>query len=327
MLGGDDMGYKIGSFNVRNLGMTSLGKNNARDLQKIAEIIGKEKFDVVALQEVLSEGKAFFSHNSDFVKKSILMEAGPEWDFSWAEAKTNNTSRHEGYGFLWNKRRLRLSTTKLPDGTIRTYNPAMVKQNNIKEEMMRKPFYARFTPEGLPGGCFMEIRLICVHTYYGNDSAEDRKTRERELDILMKEVYPRISDRIYGNNMPSYTILLGDYNAELRRDWKESLKRPDPLYLKTDMRDLIEVTNWGKIKTVQDQFTTLKNNVFQSGNEERNGGYAHDYDHFSFEESRFEGIMMRARKIDAVRKYCNDDFDKYKRTVSDHVPIMMEIEI
>lgn len=61
MLGGDDMGYKIGSFNVRNLGMTSLGKNNARDLQKIAEIIGKEKFDVVALQEVLSEGKAFFS--------------------------------------------------------------------------------------------------------------------------------------------------------------------------------------------------------------------------------------------------------------------------
>ena len=35
------MGYKIGSFNVRNLGMTSLGKNNARDLQKIAEIIGK----------------------------------------------------------------------------------------------------------------------------------------------------------------------------------------------------------------------------------------------------------------------------------------------
>lgn len=60
MLGGDDMGYKIGSFNVRNLGMTSLGKNNARDLQKIAEIIGKEKFDVVALQEVLSEGKAFF---------------------------------------------------------------------------------------------------------------------------------------------------------------------------------------------------------------------------------------------------------------------------
>ena len=55
------MGYKIGSFNLRNLGLTALGNENARDLKKIADIIRKENFDVVALQEILSEGKAFTS--------------------------------------------------------------------------------------------------------------------------------------------------------------------------------------------------------------------------------------------------------------------------
>ena len=62
------MGYKIGSFNLRNLGLAAMGSSNERDLKLIARIIRKEKFDVVALQEVLSEGKAFLS--PDYAKKS-----------------------------------------------------------------------------------------------------------------------------------------------------------------------------------------------------------------------------------------------------------------
>ena len=40
------MGYKIGSFNLKNIGLTALGNKNERDLKKIAEIIKREKFDV-----------------------------------------------------------------------------------------------------------------------------------------------------------------------------------------------------------------------------------------------------------------------------------------
>lgn len=326
MEGGDGLGYKIGSFNLKNLGISSLGEHNERDLQKIAEIIKKENFDVVALQEILSGGKAFIS--TDYTKKSILMEMGPNWDFRWAEVETGNDPRCEGYGFLWNKRRLRLSTAKLADGSVRTYYPRILRQGIIvREDMKRRPYYARFTPEGMHGGCFMEIRLICVHTYYGKDTLEDRRIRDKELDIIIKEIYPQISDRVYGNNMPAYTIILGDYNVELLRDWKEGMKRQNPSYLKADAQDIIEATAWGKkkIKTVQDQFTTLKK--ADSLNAEKLGGYAHDYDHFSFEERRFESISMKVKRVDAVRKYCNSDFDKYFRTVSDHVPIMMEIEI
>ena len=53
------MGYNIGSFNLHNIGVNALLNNNPRDLAKIATIIKNEGFDVVALQEIRSEGKAF----------------------------------------------------------------------------------------------------------------------------------------------------------------------------------------------------------------------------------------------------------------------------
>ena len=107
------MGYKIGSFNLRNLGLSAMGNGNSRSLRTIARIIRDQGFDVVALQEVLSQGKAFMSE--DYAKKSILMELGPDWDFSWADAGSENGP--PSFHFLpaktcrWNKednRRLRL---------------------------------------------------------------------------------------------------------------------------------------------------------------------------------------------------------------------------
>ena len=68
--------YRIGSFNLRNLGFSVFDETNKRDLKKIADIIRGENFDVVALQEVLSEGKAFTLGDFGFAKKSILMELG-----------------------------------------------------------------------------------------------------------------------------------------------------------------------------------------------------------------------------------------------------------
>lgn len=70
------MGYRIGSFNLHNLGFSAIDKKeNKRNLRKIAEIIREEKFDVVALQEILSEGKAFV-YEKENVKKNIIWELG-----------------------------------------------------------------------------------------------------------------------------------------------------------------------------------------------------------------------------------------------------------
>lgn len=336
------MSYKIGSFNLRNLGLTAMGTDNARSLRTIARIINDEGFDIVALQEVLSEGKAFISE--DYAKKSILMELGTDWDFSWADAGAENDPRHEGFAFVWRKSRLRLSSTEVSTRygvTERTFHPRMCKVN--REYMSRQPYYGRFTTIG-PN---IEFRLICVHAYYGNaDNVFDRNIRQHELDVLMKDIYPQISDRRYGNPLVAYTILLGDYNAELwtaeSRVWQEPLKASRggkrPAVMKTDDNGIVysERYNGRAIKTVQDQLTTLKSKQDELGQEGfETSGYSFNYDHFSYEEAKFEGVTVRVRRItDAVTNYCalsngdyNSDFEKYYKTVSDHIPIMMEIDV
>lgn len=339
------MSYKIGSFNLKNLGLTAMGTNNSRNLRTIAKIINDEGFDIVALQEVLSQGKAFVSE--DYAKKSILMELGKDWDFSWADAGAERDPRHEGYAFVWRKSRLRLSSAEVSTrfGIVeRKFYPRMCKAN--REYMQRRPYYGRFTTNGAAGGSNIEFRLICVHTYYGADSKDDRVIRQHELDVLMKEIYPQISDRRYGNPLVSYTILLGDYNAELwtkdSKTWQIPLKalrggrKPAVMYTDDDGVVFSDKYDGRAIKTVQDQLTTLKSKQSENGMDSFDAsGYSFNYDHFSYEEAKFEGVKVRIRRItDAVTKYCepsdgdySSDFEKYYKTVSDHIPIMMEIDI
>ena len=341
--------YRIGSFNLRNLGFSVFDETNKRDLKKIADIIRGENFDVVALQEVLSEGKAFTLGDFGFAKKSILMELGrDQWDFEWAYAGGENDWRYEGYAFIWNKKRLRLCTTNVvtPLGIQeRTFYPRMLKISRNK--MLRMPYYARFTANGLPGGTNVEFRLICIHTYFGkNDDERDRAIRQRELDILLKEIYPQITDRRYGYPMTAYTILLGDYNAELwttdSSKWLSFLNNQKrfkpPAIMNTDLNGEVvsEKYNGRKIKTVQYELTTLKRKPNgKSGEVFDSGGFANSYDHFSYETDKFKDVKIHVKRIrEAVTKYCkpfngdyNSDFEKYYTTISDHIPIMMEIEL
>lgn len=310
------MSYRIGSFNLKNLGQTAMGKEHPRDLAKIAEIIRKEDFDVVALQEVLSEGKAL-SLEQDSVKRSILYELGTsEWDFAWAHAESETDPRSEGYAFLWKKKRFRLPVAKLENGTKRTFYPRICRLR--RDLMTRKPYYARFVARGGP---YFEIRLLCVHTHF-----TDKVQRRQELDNLLKEVYPQVEDRVYYKGRPSYTIILGDYNAELRR-----------LFINTSgfyVADIETADRWGgkKIKTVQDEKTTLKRR-FDNDDQDADAsayaeeGYANNYDHFSYDFDRFSRIQIDVKRIDAVATYCGGNFETYFKTVSDHVPIVMEMSL
>ena len=309
------MSYRIGSFNLKNLGQTAMGKEHPRDLAKIAEIIRKEDFDVVALQEVLSEGKAL-SWEQDRLKRSILYELGAsDWDFAWAHAESETDPRSEGYAFLWKKKRFRLPVAKLENGTKRTFYPRICRLR--RDLMTRKPYYARFVARGGP---YFEIRLLCVHTHF-----TDKAQRRQELDNLLKEVYPQVEDRVYYKGRPSYTIILGDYNAELRRPFNTS-----GFYV----ADIETADRWGgkRIKTVQYEKTTLKrkfNNESKDVDDSiyEGRGYANNYDHFSYDIDRFSGVRIYVRRIDAVRKYCGDDFETYFKTVSDHVPVVMTMNL
>ena len=335
--------YRIGSFNLHNIGTGAF--TNDRDLEKIANIILAEKMDVVALQEVLTEGKIFTKDDlpSSITKKNIISYlGGPEhWGFEWAFSG-DESIRHEGYAFLWNKDRLDLSTAEvMRNGKkfTRVYTPRMIKVNH--KDMRRQPYFARFTPRGKAGGSNFEIRLLCVHTYFGDDNVADRMIRQNELDVLLTDVYPQMAAANFQNALPRYTILLGDYNAELVTDenlaavaernvYRRSIGMKIPAVMKTDGEGKVHSDRYNvDIVTKQDQLTTLKlKNADSSDESLADRGYASNYDHFSYDENALSHVVKKKpRRIDAVRLYCKDDYQEYFKKISDHIPIIMELQI
>ena len=68
-------------------------------------------------------------------------------------------------------------------------------RSNVKDNLIRKPYYGRFSPAGLPGGAFFEFRLIDTHLYYGSSRAVDTSRRIDEFLTLSNEVFTRINKK------------------------------------------------------------------------------------------------------------------------------------
>ena len=81
------------------------------------------------------------------------------------------------------------------------------------------------------------------------------------------------------------------------------------------------------VLTVQDQLTTLKDITRNTDRTKDSQGYSNNYDHFTYspELSEFQSVSYEV--IDAVEKYCGGDFEYYYKKISDHLPIVMNIEI
>lgn len=283
---------------------------------------------------VLTEGKIFTKNDlpSSVTKKNIITYlGGPEhWGFEWAFSG-DESIRHEGYAFLWNKDRLDLSTAEvIRNGQkfTRVYTPRMINVN--RRDMHRKPYFARFTPHGKAGGSNFEIRLLCIHNFLGDDSKSGRGNRLSELDVLLTDIYPQVADMNFQNGFPRYTVMLGDYNAELKVEKRDAYRKSKGMKIPVTMEECVHSDKYGvDIITTQDQLTTLKTKKQDSLEEtilER--GYASNYDHFSYDEKAIGHVVKkRPQRIDAVREYYNDDFEEYFRRISDHIPIIMELQI
>lgn len=303
------MSYRLGSFNMMNL-----SRYTERDCKKIADIILSEQFDIVAMQEVLSEGKA--------VEERIIKALGNDWDYTFIKADSEYDKREEGYAFVWNKDKFELangkeisSKTNASQSFFRGENPQIVIHNS--KEMIRKPCYARFIPKD----SFCEIRIICVHLYYGSSTgAIDIQKRKNEFEILTNYIYPQIADKRYGNFRPAYTIMLGDYNLNIKNGINNY-----PF-----LTSIVEIDDNGRYKsivTVQDEKTSLSTKSSFQEDDDNENKYANNYDHFTYDNERFSGIRKEVSKIDAIPKYYENDFEKYRKDVSDHVPIKLEISL
>ncbi|MDD3141619.1 MAG: hypothetical protein PHX08_22015 [Lachnospiraceae bacterium] len=320
------MGIRIGSLNMCNFNFRSEGCNK-KNFIRIANIISSEQFDIVALQEVLSEQAL-----------NVLLKAlGSNWDKAWMKPNKSSSYASKGFAFIWNKKKIHPVTTKKSYG-VRVFEPEIINQYRLnrsvgQQELARNPYYARFTTDGLPGGAFFEIRLINVHIMFKKgvtvvSDLNDSRMRNNEYNVLMEAIYPKISDRCYGNFMPAYTVILGDYNMNLKRDWTVGQGRSS-VYIDNEVIFISDGNETKQIKTVQDELTTLKDPQNQENETDNNPlrGYANNYDHFSYDVIRFSNANVSYRRVDAVRKYFNDNFEEYRREVSDHIPIAIDIEL
>ena len=317
-----------------------MGYSSKKEWATIANIIDSEDFDIVALQEVLSEGKA--------LRQNILPKLGREWEMKWGtpnkvatqDTDENNIGdkRGEGYAFLWRADRFRKVRTILNTEEIRIAEPHILNSltDEIRDidinEFFRAPYYARFIPCSIGSNPHIEIRLINAHLFYGSANSSDVYRRKREFDILIKQILPELADKRYGNFRPAYTIILGDYNFNLDRPWNRYPQ--SPILDKTD--EIIELREGHRIKrlrTTQEGMTTLKKvtdpYAENKGREyKKSYHFKNNYDHFSYDEEYFKehGIKVKCQKVDAIRKYCNNDFDKYQAFVSDHLPVVFEMD-
>lgn len=332
------MAYKIGSFNVRNLSFAA-GKER---LDHIADLI--KKFDVVALQEVLSEGKMLEGAQVDnpagqqiAYENSLRFRLGDNWDMCWLNPKTDskwypylgNDSRGEGYAFLWRKDKFRCPVNEYGrEIRPRIYRQYKVDKSKAEMRLIRDPGYGRFQIVNMPNA---EIRLITTHIVYEKPSKDNLAKivdhgavtmRQKEFEVLARNVYTRISED-YNDincNVP-YTIILGDYNLNLPGSMaKSSYVRPlVVLDAQNNILPIYEMEDKGvvRIRTVQKDLTTINS---------EGSDYASNYDHFTYDDHTGDGIVQGVpHRLDAVERV--GDHGIYKEKVSDHIPIMLEIDL
>lgn len=326
------MKYKIASFNVRNL---SFGAEKER-LDNLAKIIRENNLDIIAMQEVLSEGKILTGSNQKMVsgqvkvyEHSLKRRLGDDWAIcwrnpaSWAKSYMYDDSRGEGYAFIWNTRKFEL----LEDGGEQIL-PRIFRNYKLPENgmirLIRDPCYGRFKVKGRRP----EIRLISTHIVYGKPKNWMGNAdldigaimmRKNEFQILAGQIYPQIDADHKLNTVP-YTIMLGDYNLNLAGSGAGSPIISDIACF--DEKGTTVGFSMGApvvINTVQSQLSTLKKD---------GDGLASNYDHFSF-TNRVGGIVIACETINIIDEFEGQDskYSQYKKNVSDHLPIVLTIDI
>ena len=266
------------------------------------------------------------------MKKLLESAFGNRWGVEVSSDVSRTVdSRDEQFAYIWNKQRVKLVETKM-SREKRVFQPHAInaynREINVDEsQFVRIPYYARFEPVG---SGYFEFRLVNVHLYFGSNSTSEIERRQQEYKVLTQEVFPKISANRYGNNKQAITVVMGDYNLNIEKPRGEAEKRINKQTYIATVYEYQDGRTYQRIETVQDELTTLKNpetdeNVEKDDNPNR--GYSQNYDHFTIDTNymKEQGISCNYRRIDAVRKYYGDDFEAYRRLISDHVPIVIDI--
>ena len=334
------MSYKIGSFNVRNL---SWGAAGSRDLDIISSII--KEFDIIALQEVLSEGKILEGPKlndtygqAKAYEYSLKSRLGDNWDMCWLNPKTSSKwypflgddSRGEGYAFLWRKDKFSCPVNEYKKEIRPTVYRQYRTDKKGENRLIRDPGYGRFQLVDMPNA---EIRLITTHIIYGKPDANNLakeidhgtvEMRKKEFQVLARSIYTSINDdRNDINSVVPYTIILGDYNLNLFESGAGSPFVP-PIMIVDSKKNVLDVS--GDLINNSYYYIYTRQADLSTVNKEAEG-YANNYDHFSYDDrARRSVVQGNPHRLNNAIELAGD-FKTYKEKVSDHLPIVIEIDL
>jgi len=295
------MGYIIGSWNTQHFTGREKG---AHDIDMMAHIILSEGFDIIALQEVMRPEAV-----------QLLKKRLPGWEGCHGDPRSRirDSNFNLGFAYLWNTRRVR--------EVSKEGMPSIFTQYRTKAILTRNPFYGRFSPNGLPGGAFFEIRLINIHLWYGNNLVTDKAKRLEEFKAASQYIYQSLSTRRYGNFMPAYTIVLGDYNFSAV--FCQSQETDTVSYYANTKQE--QKTTLPRIKGEAKDGIEAKNGISEETQTKNPADFVNDYDHFGYNDARFDASDVIVSRVNTVNKYMSDDFTRHRKELSDHIPIKLEL--
>ncbi len=315
---------RVASFNVKQLSMKSQDDESLkkRDIDKMAELI--REYDIVALQEVLTPAVVeTTSHASQ--KASLTRRLGRQWQGKWVDTKSGLRNsvflgvdrRNEGLAFLWNTKKVELIENDRDVFLTNRYREI----DGISPR--RAPGYARFKLKNRP----VEIRVINVHLISekpddknikpGIDLGNKQKMRSREFDIIAGQIYKNIDeDKLDNDNETTvaYTIIIGDYNLNLEGFGTDPESMPHICYFNSKGQRC-----YGgpiQMKTIQEECTTIKKD---------GSGFRNNFDHCSFNVEHHGHVIGNCYRVPYLNDKSPEEITEFRDTVSDHMPIVVEI--
>ncbi len=324
---------RVASFNVKNLSYAAIDNDSKkkRSLKGIADLV--RDYDIVVMQEVL-DPKVVELLTQKINAAPAFSTFFRHWRGVWVDLQPSSINypylgdnRHEGYAYFWNTRKVELlKDDKGIDIIPKKYSHYKVGYG--ANRLLRDPGYGRFILKNRIRP--VEIRVITTHIVFSNPKTKgdidipdlsDTKNRKREFEILAGRIYKSINEHRKEPNVNAvYTIIIGDYNLSLEGKDIPSATVPAVCCFYSNGNRYFNIFDddtmgINVIKTVQDEPTTIKKDCTD---------YANNYDHCSYDRKMEQAIIKCYRKP-VLNDKSPEEIEEYRDTISDHVPIVVEL--
>lgn len=178
---------------------------------------------------------------------------------------------------------------------------------HFKSALARPPLVGCFRPVG--GFSFRPLEIRIINTHIRFSGLVDK--RLDEFKQLAGRMYTAINTLRTGSFNTVYTLLMGDYNLSAER---LNLLQQNPCFLNSCENHQME--------TVQTQKTTLRRYDESIADQpEGESCYSKSYDHFSYDGRRVGPLASQARRINY------ETFKIHRTEISDHVPVVLELNV